>query len=330
MNAWSEPDSQTAVSSTAQYLQIDRGCVPIVSESELPTAKVYGCSLSLDGDIGVNFYVVLPEEFINDPDAYITLNTTRLTLADATASTSGGQQLYKWKYRVVAKRMPEDVVLNVYNGAGEKLKLESFTTGEDFTESGYATSVSRYIQQTLASSSNAKLIALVKALSDYGSKAQMHFNHNTSAAAAIYNQAAIDAVTAETVEPFRYTKTQTEQPGVSFAALTLVLESETTLKLYFKLNEGVIGDYSFTLDGKAVTPTYSKGYYVVEIKDIAAKNLDKVYTVKVSDSSGVILTVNSCALSYACQVMNLEGQSEKLLQVVKALYLYNQAANAYF
>ena len=137
-------------------------------------------------------------------------------------------------------------------------------------------------------------------------------------------------MTAETVEPFRYTKTESEQPGLSFMALTLVLESETTLKLYFTLNEGEIGDYRFTVDGKTVTPTYSKGYYVVEIKNIAAKNLDKVYTVTVSDGSGVILTVNSCALSYAYQVLSRTDQSEELVQLVKALYLYNQAANAYF
>ena len=64
--------------------------------------------------------------------------------------------------------------------------------------------------------------------------------------------------------------------------------------------------------------------------NIAAKDLDKVYTVTVSSASGKIVTVKASALSYAYNVLNAEDAPAKLVDLVKGLYLYNQAANAYF
>ena len=63
--------------------------------------------------------------------------------------------------------------------------------------------------------------------------------------------------------------------------------------------------------------------------NIAAKDLDKTYTVTVSTAEGKVVTVKTCALSYAYKVVN-KGTDEALVNLVKGLYLYNQAANAYF
>jgi len=70
-------------------------------------------------------------------------------------------------------------------------------------------------------------------------------------------------------------------------------------------------------------------YYYVDIAGIAAKNLDDFFHVEVSTSaSGVIASIDYCALSYACKQLK-DGEEGDLRDVVRALVLYNQAANAY-
>ena len=70
--------------------------------------------------------------------------------------------------------------------------------------------------------------------------------------------------------------------------------------------------------------------YMIEITNIAAKDLDRFYKVEVRDSEGVCLTVKYCALSYAYLVLSLDSQPADLVELMQALYLYNQAANTYF
>ena len=147
----------------------------------------------------------------------------------------------------------------------------------------------------------------------------------------IYNAAAISSVTLDDLTPYKRVKTTTERNGISFTQLNLTLESETTTRLFFEVNEGSINDYSFTINGISATPYLSDYGYAIEIRNIAAKDLDTMYTVEVSDSQGVCLTISCCALSYAYLVVKNEStQPQTLVELVKALYIYNQKANSYF
>ena len=49
-----------------------------------------------------------------------------------------------------------------------------------------------------------------------------------------------------------------------------------------------------------------------------------------SSAEGKIVTVKASALSYAYTVLNGGSNEATLIELVKGLYLYNQAANAYF
>ncbi len=89
-----------------------------------------------------------------------------------------------------------------------------------------------------------------------------------------------------------------------------------------------IGDYKFTCAGKTLTPVKSGETYVVKIPNIAAKELDTVYTVTVKKGSKT-LTVKCSALSYSYMVLK-SSTNAKLCDAVKALKLYNDAANDYF
>ena len=45
---------------------------------------------------------------------------------------------------------------------------------------------------------------------------------------------------------------------------------------------------------------------------------------------GVVISLDYSAMSYVCKVLNSDNATETLKDLLKALYLYNQAANEYF
>lgn len=292
------------------------------------SADVYGCSISLKGNIALNFYVIPSEELIADLDAYVMLGETKLLFSEATTRTVGEDTLYQFTLSLHAKQMNDVVTLRVYDGEDNLVALYRHSNDEDVTETGYSYSVQNYIQTVRETSSDQKLIALVNAMSDYGSLAQAQFGYNADSRVAV--QADLNGVTAADVESFQAVKTEGTATGVSYYGTSLLLQSETVMRIYFTLDEGEIGDYTFKLGSKKVTPVQSDGKWYVEIANISAKDLDKTYTLTVSSAEGKIVTVKASALSYAYTVLNGGSDEASLIDLVKGLYLYNQAANAYF
>ena len=186
-----------------------------------------------------------------------------------------------------------------------------------------------YIEAVRETSSDQKLIDLVNAMADYGVLAQLQFNYNTENLPQI--QGDLDSVTTAELAAFEPQVTEGAATGVSYYGTSLVLESETVLRVYFTLDERAsIGDFTFKVGSKKYTPVEKDGKWYVEILNISAKDLDKLYTVTVSSAEGKVVTVKTSALSYAYKVLTTEGTDAKLVNLVKGLYLYNQAANAYF
>ena len=78
-------------------------------------------------------------------------------------------------------------------------------------------------------------------------------------------------------------------------------------------------------DGVEVFRNNANGYYYVEQANIAACDLDTVYSFTIDS-----VTVKASALSYAYVALNATTSNSNIQNLVKALYLYNQAANSYF
>ena len=296
-------------------------------------AEVYGSSVSLKGDIALNFYLILPEELTGDAGAYVTLNDAKYLISKAkTRDLEGVGTLYQFTIALHAKQMNDKVTLKVFNGEDAVVPLYRHSNGENLTETGYVYSVQDYIQNTLEKSSDEKLKALVQAMSDYGSLAQVQFKYNTADAKPV--QGDLDSVTADTVKAYEKKLTEGAATGVSFSGGTLVLESTTTIKLYFKLEEGEIEDYTFKVGTKVKTPAETavgeETLWAIEIPNISAKDLDKTYTVKVTSEAGTVLTLKYSGLGYAYSVLSGNSSEESLVNLVKGLVLYNKAADAYF
>ena len=118
--------------------------------------------------------------------------------------------------------------------------------------------------------------------------------------------------------------------GLTLTNISLNLESTTELNIKMRVAEGhSIEDYSIAVDGVAVRPVKDGDRYVLTIHNIAAKDLDRMYTVTIS-ANGETQEIHTCALSYCYTVLERGTASAEMQNISRALYLYNQAANAYF
>ncbi len=278
-------------------------------------------SATLDGDIGMNYYIALPESVAKNAGSYVmfTVNGKTPKLLSIPAPEADGT--YKFTYRMNAKEMHDKVTFAVYDGSGNPVELYS-KSGKQIEGSAFEYSLAEYFDKLSSISSiDEKLANLAKATLDYGSYAQHAFKYNVGAANCDTD---LSGITAETLASHKMTKTGDIPKGLKFSGMTLILETETTLCLYFRADD--ISKYSFTLDGAAVSAEQTKeGFYCIKVADIAAKDLDTLHKLVINSSC----TITFDAFSYAYSVVNA-GQNEAVCNAVRALYMYNEAANKYF
>lgn len=266
--------------------------------------RLEGYSLSLDGNIGVNFYMELDKSVIADENAYMQFTlpngeTSKVLVSDAKQQTVNGNIYYVFSCEVNAKEMTDTITAQIITSDNES----------DI----YKYSVEEYIQYIRGNSSefDEKTISLVDAMAEYGDYARAYFNNEKVDATP-----EMDAVTADTLAGYEK-QTSGELPeGITYYGSSLLLESNTTIRHYFKAADGTdVSAYGFI---------EKDGYYYKEITDISADKLGMAQNVTVGG-----FTISYSPLSYAYTVLKSDSTDESLKNLVKALYLYEQAAEAY-
>ena len=293
-----------------------------------PVIFVGAHSLSLDGDIGVNFYASIPgvtdaayAEFTVDSETVI------VPVALNKTAVQDGVTLYKFTCRVHSPQIDTPITGKIVNGSSES---ETFT----YSVQEYLTEA----QQTMAD--NTKFMALASALATYGYNANELFDYNPDFTQHnLYDDRGFAAVNASALADYAADFTNSEG-GVDYYGSSLVLRTKTAIRHYFTLPEGrTIDDYTFVLgegeNAVELKPVAKGSLYFIEISNVGSGDLGKAYTVTVYESGTVVNTWTYSALSYVYQVLALyeAGDSsftEELANTVKALALYYQAADAYF
>ena len=279
-----------------------------------------GYSVSLEGNIGVNFYMSLTDEVLAHKDtAYMkftipngTTSTEKIVyVKDATIEEVRGKTYYVFKCGVSAKDMNSEIKAQIIDG-------ESVGAEYTYTVVDYANYI---IDHADYDPDFAKALPLVKALLNYGARAQSYFGIEADPANTHLDEADQSLGDVEIPAPREYTENLPE--GVVFEGATLSLKTETTLSLYFS-SENVPVFSSDTL-----TVEYAKvgNYHVARIRGISAKNLDKLLTIDVT-CGGNTGSISYSALHYCYNVQQGE-YDDKLKEVVEALYLFHEAAVAY-
>jgi hypothetical protein len=160
---------------------------------------------------------------------------------------------------------------------------------------------------------------LLDSLLAYGEKARNYFQKEEA------NTYPVKDVTEEALSKYEMTSEGTLPSAIKKVSASLILESTTSIKVYI---EGDITNCVVTVDSKEVQPTLNvDGRYVVLIDNIVSSELDHIYTISISDGKNT-KTFTYSALTYVRNELNSDDQN--LVQLVCALYYYNQAANAYF
>lgn len=294
--------------------------------------QVAGYTISLKGDIAVNFHMQLSDEVINDNTAYM-----KFTFADGeVAKVSVSDAEYDGEYYIFTCHVQAPEM-------NDELTAQLITSVTDTTEK-YTYSVKEYadyiLEHTNEKEEYAKAAPMVKAMLNYGGYSQKQFNHNadTLANEGLYTTET-DPVLKETVTiSDEYSlPTPSENIGLQYYGSSILLNSETTIRHYFTItsNEDIATireRYTFELtDGIDLIPTMYKGMLCVDIRDINAAELDDIFTITVTNTESVeTISLSYSVFSYAKYVLEYSLARENLLNVIKAMYFYNVAANSYF
>jgi len=231
---------------------------------------------------------------------------------------------YVARCRVNAAQMGEDVTFELYNGSNDQQTF--WNTNKSVSYTTFTYSVNNYINAVKGR--NDKLGALALAMQNYGAWARQYLTDEDkmSNVAEIATTNDIEGVTVSDLEAYSVKKS--EGFSVSNLSMSLFVESETTLRLYY---EGDTINVTATRNGDTLD-VYSgtkNNMNYVEVRNISAKDLGKTITF----NFGTAGTVEVSVLSYAYAILNAYSGNEKktnICNTVKALYKYYEAANAYF
>lgn len=289
--------------------------------------KLAGYTLSLNGNIGVNYYFELDDTLTADKDAYMLFTmpdgtSRKVLVSDAVKDTTiaQGKTYYMFSCEVSSFEMTQQIKAQMFDGNGNSGAEYSYTV-RDYAE---------YIINHTDSYSEGD-VAFATAFLNYGTASQKLFgsrtddlaNKNLSA-----DQKVIPELEAKKLEGYISYATNSELG--TFAGYNLVLESETTLKAYFKPQADIDANaLSFTINGKPATVERSGEYYVLCAENIKAWNLDEQYTFKATDGKNE-LHFKASAMSYVYSVLNAENSySKELVQLVCALREYQLRSEIY-
>ncbi len=297
-----------------------------------------GHSISLNGNIALNFYLdPTPEEL----DAGITVNmvmprgkdeprTKQVTLDQSNYDTKTGY--YKISFELPVAEMSYEVTASPVIAGGDTCFCDTFSVkeyGEYIISNDYKAIYTANNAHTEAEYNT--LSDLVKAMLDYGAKAQIAFDRTDARLANESNggedffsydvtSSDMRAINSESISDMR---NGDETLGLEYQGSTVVYLSETTLRHYYKIiDAGTFEGVMNTLENF----TYGeKGDYIYfEYRDIPAQEL----------STPQILTIGGKSfgfspLTYGAAALESNRISAAEKELVKAMYRYNRKAVDY-
>ncbi len=319
-------------------------------------AKLAGYSLSLTGNIGVNFYMELTDDIVNDESAYMNFTlpngtTSKVYISGthedgSTATTDttvkDGVTYYVFTCEVAAKEMTSDIKAQMIGNNGEKTgKVYTYTVKE------YADYILSHMSAEESDISKAT-IQLVKGMLNYGGAAQKYFGYKTDKLASdgltltgtVFNDTSIiNNITNEANKAF----VKCANAKVTFKSAYLSLNSTTDLCVSVQFADDVtVKEDMFAIwcntdqiskDQYEVTKVNEENCYKITLHGVKASQLNEKYAfyVELSDTEYAELAYGTNSYAYtvmssACDNIN---NIESLREVVKALYAYGSCAQEY-
>ena len=319
-------------------------------------AKLAGYSLSLTGNIGVNFYMELSNDVVNDESAYMNFTLPNGTTSKvyvsgthedgSTATTDttvkNGVTYYVFTCEVAAKEMTSDIKAQMIGNNGEK-KGTVYT----YTVKEYADYILSHMSAEESDISKAT-IQLVKGMLNYGGAAQKYFGYKTDKLASdgltltgtVFNDTSI--INNITNEANKASVT-CANAKVTFKSAYLSLNSTTDLCVSVQFADDVtVKEDMFAIwcntdqiskDQYEVTKVNEENCYKITLHGVKASQLNEKYAfyVELPDTEYAELAygTNSYAYTVMSSACDNIDNIESLREVVKALYAYGSCAQEY-
>gem|GEM_PF-3005274 len=300
----------------------------VEEKEEAETARLEGYSVSLDGSIGVNFYMTLGADVLAAKDtAYMkfTMNGKDeiIPVKDITP-TEGGY--YIFRKNTSAKEMADTITAQIYIKDGEKAGPEYSYTVRDYCmyiynhQSGYP----------------AEAYYLVKAMMNYGASCQIYFNHNydgDETKLANYLMMSYDrtlyGTTASNI-PFEQTVKKLTDGNIKVEQVSLSLKSNIVMYLYLS---GVPDGTTFKVGDKTLRSSKSGNYTLVTVPDIPVQTMDKGIPIELYNGTTSLGTISYCPMKYCYLVMTMPYDdpvfTEDLRWVIRNLHQFSYQVKNY-
>lgn len=270
-------------------------------------------SLTLDGGkIGVNFYVDPLNTDVSRLSVGFAYDGKTVAPVALSEYTVGDNTYYRAYCHVNSKQMTKTITATLY------LDGESTGQTDEYSVLGY--------YETMSGNTSLSDVTreLIDAIITYGSYAEQYFDGSTTA------PAPTELTTIP--EAFKPATATGEAPvGVTVRGVTLLLDTDTYVRLYFDLaDDRNVEEYTFRVDDQTVTPkasasnTSANGKYYLTVEHIQSYLLDASHTFEISDGT------NTYSRSYAPLNYAYNQQDNgDLGSLVKALYQYYLKSSAY-
>ncbi|MBQ0065097.1 MAG: C40 family peptidase [Firmicutes bacterium] len=286
----------------------DINCSPIAyytifhCAQEVPYEKLEGYSLTLDGTIGMNFYVQMNDAALVNPDStYMEFHgpngKEQIPLSQAETVEVNGKICRKFTYRVSAKNMTEKVTGQIH-------------FGENLAGEEYSYSVEDCANYMISNALNyaPKDISIAKALLTYGRYTQEYFEYNLDNIAS--NTNALEDCDLST---YQYTL-EDENEDLQFLGARLILTAKPAIRLSFR------GAAEFNVDSEDVEIVKEGNSTTIWIRNINC--FDQMFDI---EAENFHMTYGIYSYGYRA----LEVGNESLQNLIKAMVAYQACRNAY-
>ena len=312
------------------------GYVEVKDRNSALGEALVGHSITLDGSVSMNFHVNVPKSVLNAADAAVIFTVdgnekieAEKKLSDCRKDANGNVML---SFELPSPMWTRTVTAQIVSG-GEEGEIYSYSV------KNYALYILSGAYSTDNADSDAKLKALCVALLNYGSYSQEYFGYFTNDLAnkdVNYGETlAIDNLVSRNVDELitdNCAAVNGSATGVAYAGVNVAVDSATAIRHFFNIeNTDGIEFYAYRQGETPVKVNASvvDNMIAVTVKDIPAAYLDSPYVVKiVNTADSTELTVTYSVRSYMASAV--KTGAKEMQNLMRAMYLYNVAANEYF
>ncbi|MCQ2743139.1 MAG: hypothetical protein MJ239_07650 [Bacilli bacterium] len=280
-----------------------------IEKSEVKAAQV-----GFDSTPIFNLFVELSSDFDPSEEATVRIGNREVSVKGVADTTSLGFKTYKFS-----------LALAPYETAAEvELKIDSESVDDKY-------SVKQYCKEVLDSEqTSSELKDLVKALLNYGAAAQGYFDYASYNLANSFLDESDKALPTSIGAEYNKLHIENESEDIKAYSATVEILTSTTMRIYFVAQPGgSIDGYKAYINGEEISSDKileKNGRYYVEIEGIAAKDLNKEYTVKLEKGDSYA-SVTYSVLTYCYSKQN--SSNEALKKFALSLFGYYQAVESY-